>query len=179
VPNRNLKVKRNGFAGLDRGETTRKVAVAQQWRLIRELIRQFQNRGKVGQSRFLREMMKLEPIYPYNRLHAAETLRKGLMPSAALKILERGRKNGERHPLYDYERVLAHWALGRKNRSLELAKWAAKKWKCSPNTAIVGYIYLSLGEQVKGDRWVQKAAEQAEAESTDENIYRIDPRKGR
>src|SRR5207253_2018257 len=135
---------------------TLKVSSTRQLRLIRELISKADIESKSGKRKLLADIEKLEPITAYNRLRTSELFltKKKLVPLLALKVIERGRRYGEEHPLIDYHRVLALWLLGPSEAALQEALKVAKRWNFSANIAMVGYIYKFLGQAKIGDQWI-------------------------
>jgi hypothetical protein len=135
---------------------TLKISQTKQWRLLRELIAKADFASKSGTRNFLFEAEKLEPITADNRLRAVDLFltRKYLFPSVALKLLDRGSRYGEDHPLIDYNYALALHLSGRTATALKQA-------------VLVGYIYYFLRQEKRGNKWIQRAAKKADRELMD------------
>jgi hypothetical protein len=148
---------------------TLKISRSKQWRLLSELIAKADFASKSGTRNFLLEAEKLEPITADNRLRAVDLFltREYLVPSVALKLLDRGRRYGEDHPLIDYNYALALHLSGRTATALKQALRARKKWNFSLNIVLVGYIYYFLGQEKRGNKWIQRAAKKADRELMD------------
>ena len=158
---------------LDRMSEARERVLAREWRSIRSLISNPDLSSRARRDWFMRKTAKLKTMDSYDCFRATELLMKKRMPVLALKLIESGRKAGERHPLLDYHRVRALWGIGRRNQALSEAKKAADKWNFSTNMAVLVYLSLCLGRQDLGDRWLNRAKRRATKELANESLFKF------
>lgn len=152
-----------------------KNSVKKELALIRRVLRENRHSGKSKDRHIDGELRLLEPLAPGNRAKAAELLLQDCRPDLATKVIERGQKYGQSHPLLDYYLARAMWGTGRASFALEYAKKSARKWGLSFNMELVGMFYLLNGKQAIGNRWITRAIEAAERELEDESLLAIYP----